>query len=60
MAEPSKQPRTAQSTVASCSATSCRHNENRECHAGEITVRIQGDGHAVCATYEPEGPAARP
>ena len=38
MAEPQERPTTAHSTVASCSATDCTYNENRECHAGEIRV----------------------
>lgn len=59
MAEPSKKPGAAQSTVRSCGATDCRHNESRQCHAGEITVQMK-DGSASCATYEPGGPAARP
>jgi hypothetical protein len=59
MAEPREQPRAAASIVASCTATDCTYNENRECHAGEINVRIDQQG-ALCATYEPEAPKARP
>jgi hypothetical protein len=47
------------SVVGSCSATDCRHNEQRECHAGEILVQINGSS-AVCGTYSPESPATRP
>ncbi|HEX6940782.1 MAG TPA: DUF1540 domain-containing protein [Longimicrobiales bacterium] len=59
MATPHERPRAAASIVASCSATDCTYNENRECHAGEIDVRLEPQG-AVCATYEPEAPPARP
>jgi len=59
MAEPSRKPATRASTVGSCSATDCAHNENRECHAGEIVVRLEGD-RATCGTYSPESPKARP
>jgi hypothetical protein len=47
------------SVVGSCSATDCRHNEDRECHAGEIVVQI-GQGGAACGTYDPETPRTRP
>jgi len=48
------------SAVASCAVTNCKFNEDRECHAGEIDVRF-GDGQqAICGTYEPEKPKARP
>ena len=46
------------STVASCSARECMHNENGECHAGSIQVEMTNGG-AICATYNPE-PKARP
>ena len=59
MAESQKKPMAGASTVRECSATDCRHNEDRECHAGEIRVEIQG-GTAVCGTYEPGSPKARP
>ncbi len=59
MANPQEQRATAASVVASCSATDCVHNENRECHAGEIRVEIGARG-AVCATYSPEKTKARP
>ena len=49
----------APSAVGSCSATDCVHNENRECHAGEIHVEIGGQG-AICGTYEPRTSKARP
>lgn len=59
MAEPRRQTGTHPAHVSSCSATDCRHNENRECHAGEIVVQITG-GSAVCGTYDPSAPKARP
>jgi hypothetical protein len=59
MAEPQKNPQAHSSVVGECSATDCRHNEERECHAGEIMVKIAGSS-AVCGTYDPEGPRARP
>lgn len=59
MADPQRNPQAQSSVVGDCSATDCRHNENRECHAGEIQVRMTGTS-AVCGTYEPETPKARP
>lgn len=59
MAEPSERPRPAESVVASCTVTDCKYNENKECHAGEIDVRMDQQG-AICATYDPETPKARP
>lgn len=59
MAEPQEKRSTAASMVASCSATDCVHNENRECHAGEIQVEMSGQG-AVCGTYNPRKPKNRP
>lgn len=59
MAQPQKKPSAGQSKVGSCSATDCRHNENQECHAGEIVVRMGAKG-AECGTYAPETPKARP
>ncbi len=59
MADAQRNPRAQASVVGSCSATDCRHNEERECHAGEITVQMSQDG-AHCATYDPETPKARP
>lgn len=59
MAEPQKKPAGATSSVAECSATDCTHNEDRDCHAGEIVVQINGQ-QAVCGTYESTGPKARP
>jgi hypothetical protein len=47
------------SVVGECSATDCRHNEHRDCHAGQIVVQI-GQGTAMCGTYDPETPKARP
>lgn len=49
----------APSAVASCSATDCTHNENRECHAGEIRVEMSGQG-AICGTYDPRKSKPRP
>jgi hypothetical protein len=59
MADPQRRAQEAPSAVASCSATECKFNENRNCHAGEIEVRMERGG-AMCATYEPEEPKARP
>jgi hypothetical protein len=59
MANPQERAGTGASAVRSCSATDCRHNESQECHAGEIEVKMGGQG-AVCATYSPEQPKARP
>jgi hypothetical protein len=58
MTNPQRQPSAGASRVAS-TATDCVHNENRECHAGEIQVRMGANG-AVCGTYQPEKPKARP
>ena len=41
------------SVVGSCSVTDCRFNEEHECHAGQIEVRVGPDG-AHCGTYQPE------
>lgn len=60
MATPQEKRARHPSTVASCSATDCTYNENRECHAGEIEVRMANGGQAICATYEPETPKPRP
>jgi hypothetical protein len=59
MANPQERSQTAASTVRSCTATDCRHNESQECHAGQIEVKMGGQG-AVCGTYSPEEPKARP
>jgi hypothetical protein len=34
--------------------TDCKFNEHHECHAGQIEVRVSGNG-AECGTYTPEG-----
>lgn len=60
MAEPQKQGAPKASTVASCSATDCIHNENEDCMAGTIRVDMSQDGHAVCRTYQSESPRTRP
>ncbi|HSJ24834.1 MAG TPA: DUF1540 domain-containing protein [Longimicrobiales bacterium] len=59
MADAQRQPGASASTVGSCTATDCRHNEEQECHAGEILVQINA-GSAVCGTYSPEAPQTRP
>lgn len=41
------------SIVGRCDATSCRYNENRECHAGQIEVAMSGQ-MAQCLTYTPQ------
>lgn len=59
MANPQEQRSPATSAVASCSATDCSYNENHECHAGEIKVEMGASG-AICGTYNPRKPKARP
>jgi hypothetical protein len=59
MADAQPRSRPSASVVGSCSATDCRHNEDRACHAGEIVVRINA-GNAVCGTYSPGSPQPRP
>lgn len=59
MAETQPKANTRSSVVGECTATDCRHNEDRECHAGEIVVQMNGNG-AVCGTYAPETPRPRP
>lgn len=59
MAEAQREPSAQASMVASCSATDCTHNEDKECHAGEIDVQMR-EGRAVCATFSPDKPKARP
>jgi hypothetical protein len=59
MAQPQEKRAAAAATVASCSATDCMHNENRECHAGEIRVEMGAQG-AVCVTYNPTKQKPRP
>lgn len=41
------------SIVGRCDATNCRHNENHECHAGQIEVTMSGQ-MAQCMTYSPK------
>jgi hypothetical protein len=60
MATPQEKRAAQPSMVASCSVTDCVYNEDRECHAGEIDVRVGAQGGAICATYDPEKPRARP
>ena len=59
MADPQKRAMPGASSVSECSATDCAHNQDRECHAGEIVVRIDG-GQAICGTYKPGTPKERP
>lgn len=59
MANPQEKRAEAPSAVASCSATDCTYNEDRECHAGEIRVEM-GSGGAICGTYEPRRSKPRP
>jgi hypothetical protein len=59
MANPMEKRAAAPSAVASCSATDCTYNENQECHAGEIRVEMSPQG-AICGTYDPRKPKARP
>ena len=41
------------SVVGACTVTDCKFNENHECHAGSIEVRVSASG-AECGTYTPE------
>lgn len=59
MVQQQRQPTPQASTVASCSATDCQHNDDRNCTAGEIQVEIR-QNRAVCATYSPQKPKPRP
>jgi hypothetical protein len=59
MAHPQEKREQSPSAVASCSATDCQHNEDQECHAGEIKVEIGSQG-AICGTYSPTRPKTRP
>ncbi|MDQ3389548.1 MAG: DUF1540 domain-containing protein [Gemmatimonadota bacterium] len=59
MANPQEKRAAHSSAVAACTVTDCVHNEDRECHAGEIRVEVGASG-AVCATYTPEKGRARP
>ena len=54
MQNPQERPQAQLSVVGACSVTDCRFNEDHECHAGSIEVRVGPDG-AHCATYQPEG-----
>jgi hypothetical protein len=59
MANPQERGAAARSAVGSCSATDCTHNENMECHAGEIRVEMSSQG-AICGTYDPRKSKPRP
>lgn len=59
MAEPQEKDVRGAATVSECSATDCRYNEDHECQAGEIVIRMQG-GEATCGTYTASTPKARP
>jgi len=59
MAQPQSQPSAGASAVASCAATDCHHNDNRNCTADEIQVTMEG-GTPTCGTYTTETPKARP
>jgi hypothetical protein len=59
MANPMERKSPATSTVASCNATDCVHNENHSCHAGEIHVEMGAQG-AICGTYESSRAKSRP
>lgn len=59
MANPQERANAETSVVSACSVTDCTYNENRECHAGEIKVEVGAQG-AICATYTPQKPKARP
>lgn len=59
MADAQKQHSAQPAAVASCAATDCAHNEDRNCMADTIQVAM-ADGKAVCGSYTPEKPKARP
>ncbi|ANE43473.1 MAG: hypothetical protein JWQ08_2762 [Deinococcus sp.] len=49
---------TSKSLVSRCDATSCRYNEDMQCHAGQIEVQMvmgeMGAQMAHCMTFAPE------
>jgi hypothetical protein len=49
---------TSKSLVSRCDATSCRYNEDMQCHAGQIEVQMvmgdMGAQMAHCMTFSPE------
>ena len=53
MQNPMEKPMPQTSVVGACTVTDCKFNENHECHAGSIEVRVSGNG-AECGTYTPE------
>jgi hypothetical protein len=54
MQNPMERPQAQTSVVGACTVTDCKFNESHECHAGQIEVRVSGNG-AECGTYTPEG-----
>jgi hypothetical protein len=54
MQNPQERARPQASVVGACTVTDCRFNEDSECHAGQIEVRVSASG-AECGTYSPEG-----
>ncbi len=56
MANPMENRAPETSVVAACTVRDCVHNQNEECHAGQIEVRVGPQG-AACATYKPGGEA---
>ncbi|HEX6370620.1 MAG TPA: DUF1540 domain-containing protein [Longimicrobium sp.] len=53
MQNPLEKPMPQTSVVGACTVTDCKFNENHECHAGSIEVRVSSNG-AECGTYTPE------
>ncbi|HWK90127.1 MAG TPA: DUF1540 domain-containing protein [Longimicrobium sp.] len=53
MQNPQEQPAAQTSVVGACTVTDCKFNENHECHAGSIEVRVGPTG-AECGTYTPQ------
>lgn len=59
MENPQEKAAARTSVVGACTVTDCKFNENHECHAGQIDVRV-GSGGAICATYSPGEAPLRP
>lgn len=60
MAQPEHAPSADSSTVASCAAADCRHNENENCTADDVRVQLTTHGQPICGTCTPDTPKVRP